>query len=88
MFKKIWQILNSNLVLLLLGFILLFLCVVIAIFIKISMKIRRGGGGMTQALLGSTYELHNKDRQKAIETIVEHKAGKKMEEQESSDADN
>ena len=70
--------------LLLLGLIFLFLCVVVGILIRISMRIRRGGGGAAPALLGSTYALHNRDRQKAIEMVVERNAGKKMEEQESS----
>ena len=73
---------------LLLGLIFVFLCIVIGVLIKISVKIRRGGGGITPVLLGSTFELHNKDRQKAIEMIVELNAGKKMEEQESSDTEN
>ena len=47
---------------------------------------RRGGsGGMSVAMLGSLYDLHNRDGRRAIETIVEVKAGKKLEEQESSD---
>jgi len=71
-----------------LGFILVFLCVVAAFLIRMSLRIRRGGGGVTPVFLGSTYELHNKDQQKAIEMIVEQNAGKKMEEQDSSDTDN
>jgi hypothetical protein len=36
-------------------------------------------------MLGSLYNLHGKDARRAIETIVEVKAGKKLEEQGTSD---
>jgi hypothetical protein len=58
------------------------------LFYRISRKVRKGGGsGATIAILGSTYDLHGRDGKRAIETIVELKAGKKLEEQESSDGD-
>ena len=66
------------------GFALLILAIVLIIFIRISRKVRRGGSGATIATLGSLYDLHNKDSRRAIETIVEINAGKKMEEQKSS----
>jgi hypothetical protein len=69
-----------------LGFALLILAIVCIIFIRISRKVRRGGsGGTSITTLGALYDLHSKDGKRAIETIVEQKAGKKMEEQESSD---
>ena len=68
------------------GFALLILVIVCVIFIRISRKARRGGsGGASIATLGSLYDLHSKDGRRAIETIVEVKAGKKLEEQDSSD---
>lgn len=47
-------------------------------------KIRRGSGSAT-ILLGATYNIHDMDKQQAIEIIVEREAGKKMEEQESGE---
>ena len=40
---------------------------------------------MTTVMLGATYEMHGEDKKRAIEAIVEQKADKKMEEQNSSD---
>ena len=68
-----------------LGFALLILAIVCIIFIRISRKVRRGGSGATITTLGALYDLHSKDGRRAIETIVEVKAGKKLEERESSD---
>lgn len=42
-----------------------------------------GGGGFIT--MGSTYDIQTKDKRAAIQEIVEIKAQKKMEEQESSD---
>jgi hypothetical protein len=67
------------------GFALLVLVAVCVIFVRISRKARRGGSGATVAMLGSLYDLHGKDARRAIETIVEVKAGKKLEEQGTSD---
>lgn len=69
-----------------LGFALVLLAIVLIIFVRISRKVRRGGSGATITTLGSLYELHNRDRRRAIETIVEINAGKKQEEQNSSDS--
>jgi hypothetical protein len=70
-----------------LGLALLILVIVCIVFIRISIKVRRGGsGGTSITTLGALYDLHSKDARRAIETIVEVKAGKKLEEQESSDS--
>ena len=70
------------------GFALLILAIICTIFIRISRKARRGGsGGASIATLGALYDLHSKDGRRAIETIVEVKAGKKLEEQDSSELD-
>jgi hypothetical protein len=60
---------------------------VTVIFLRTSRRLRKRGGSFTSILLGSTYELHSKDRREAIEVIVEEKAGKKREETESGDSD-
>jgi len=57
---------------------------VIFVFIRIALRIRKHGGSMTTTMLASTYEFLNKDKRESIEEIVELKANKKMEE-ESSD---
>ena len=68
------------------GFALLILAIVCIIFVRISRKVRRGGsGGTSITTLGALYDLHSKDGRRAIETIVEEKADKKLEEQDSSD---
>ena len=69
-----------------LGFALLILAIVLIIFVRISRKVRRGGSGATIATLGALYDLHAKDSRRAIETIVEINAEKKLEEQKSSDS--
>lgn len=59
---------------------------VIIVFLRVSGRMRKRGGSFTSILLGSTYELHSKDRREAIEVIVEQKADKKLEETESGDS--
>jgi hypothetical protein len=66
---------------------IIIIAAVCAVFVHIGRKARRGGAGETIAYLGSTYDLHGKDGKRAIETIVELKAGKKLEEQESGEGD-
>ncbi|MHC4362421.1 MAG: hypothetical protein ACYSTZ_06305 [Planctomycetota bacterium] len=69
------------------GLVIIIIVVICTIFIRISRKVRKGGGsGATIAILGSTYDAHSKNGKRAIETIVELKAGKKLEEQESPDS--
>jgi hypothetical protein len=61
------------------------LAALLHIFYRVYKRVRKGGSAATLTALGSTYDLHSKDEKRAIETIVELKAGKKLEEQESSD---
>lgn len=61
--------------------------VVTVVFLRISRRMRKRGGSFTSLLLGSTYELHSKDRREAIEVIVEQKSGKKQKEDHSGDSD-
>jgi len=52
----------------------------VVVFIYISKKLRKGGGSLTTNMLGSTYLFYDKERKKAVDVILEKKAGKKMEE--------
>jgi len=61
------------------------LLLVAIVFLRVSRRMRKRGGSFTSILLGSTYELHGKDRRGAIEVIVEQKAEKKQKEPESGD---
>lgn len=61
------------------------LLLVIVLFIKIALRIRRNGGSLTTTVFAATYDFYNKDKRKAIEVISEQKAGKKMEEQASDE---
>jgi len=56
---------------------------VIFIFVRIALRVRKYGGNMTTTMLASTFEFLNKDKRKAVEEIVEVKANKKMEEENS-----
>ncbi|GBE26113.1 hypothetical protein BMS3Bbin03_00024 [bacterium BMS3Bbin03] len=58
---------------------------IIGIFIRISMRVRKGGGSMLVVCSGATDAFYSKDKKKAIEMIVEKNAGKKMEEESSSE---
>ncbi len=60
------------------------LCLVIVIFVRISIRLRRGGGSLTTVVLGATDEFLTKDKKRAAETIVNENAGKRMEDQSSS----
>lgn len=55
------------------------LILIIAGYIRLCIRLRKGGGSLTTIGLGSTHELMTKDRQKASETIVDMNAGKKRE---------
>ena len=65
---------------------LLIIAGIVAVFVRISMRIRRGGGSPeTASLLGSLYIVQDRDGRRAIEDIVEVKAEKKLEEEESGE---
>ncbi len=63
------------------------LALVIFVFIRIAVKIRRGGGSMTTLMYGATDAFYDKDKRKAIEYVAEQKANKKMSEETSGDGD-
>ena len=72
---------NSDLIsLLLIGFLLL---IIFAGIIFIARK--RRFGFQSTVLFGATHEFYDKEKKAAIEIMVEEKAGKKMEEQSSSE---
>ena len=49
-------------------------CVVFVLLIVVSRRVRRHGGAFTAGVAGATYELQNRDKQKALDVIVEGKA--------------
>ena len=59
------------------------LIVAIVGFIVIALKSRKSLGGLTHIMYGATDEFYTADKKRAIEVVVEQKAGKKMEEQET-----
>ena len=73
---------NDDLTLL---FCLAILVIVTGIFIRICIKLRRGGGSLTTTVLGATDGFLTHEKRKAAETIVNENAGKKFEQVPSSD---
>jgi len=61
------------------------LVVVVGGFVRICVRLRRGGGSMTTTVLGATDAFLTHDRRKAAETIVNENAGKKFEQLPSAD---
>jgi hypothetical protein len=66
-------------------FALVLLIVLIGIFIRICVRLRRGGGSLTTIVLGPTDGILSHERRKAAETIVNENAGKKSEQLPSCD---
>jgi len=62
-----------------------FLLAAIILFIRISQKLRRGGGSLTTRMLGATDLFYDREKKNAVAQIVEMKAGKKQEEQSTED---
>ena len=63
--------------------IVVLLVSIVFIFIRITMKLRRGGGSLTTIVLGATDEFLTHEKSKAAETIVNENAGKKFDTQKS-----
>ncbi len=59
------------------------LILVVYIFIRVAIKLRKYGGSLTTTMFASTYEFLNKDKREAAKEIVELKANKKMEKEAS-----
>ncbi|MEJ2048283.1 MAG: hypothetical protein P8Y60_00285 [Calditrichota bacterium] len=57
----------------------------IYLFIRISGKLRKGGGSLTTTMLGATNLFYDKEKKNEIRQIVEMKAGKKQKEQSSEE---
>ena len=57
---------------------------VIGTFIRISLKLRRGGGSMTTTVLGATDAFLSHEKRKAAEIIVNENAGKRRDGERSS----
>lgn len=68
---------------LLIAFIVLI--VIITVFIRVCLRIRKGGGSLVCTSFGAVDELLDKDRKKAVKEIIEERAGKKVKEKDSSD---
>jgi len=64
--------------------LLAILILVIGIFVRISMRLRRGGGSLTTTVLGATDAFLTQEKSKAAETIVNENAGKRFERGSSS----
>lgn len=62
------------------------LILIIAGYVRICIRLRKGGGSLTTIGLGTTYEFMTKDRRKASETILNMKAGKKHEDPHIKDS--
>lgn len=58
---------------------------VIYLFVRISLKVRKGGGTMTTTVHGALDAFYNKEKKKAVEIVVEKQAGKKLDEQSSTE---
>ena len=61
------------------------LLLVIGIFVRTTIRLRRGGGSLTTIVLGATDEFLTQERSKAAETIVNENVGKKFEGQHSDE---
>lgn len=57
------------------------LTVVVFIFIRISLRVKKHGGSMTTTMYASTYEFLGKEHREAAEEIVERKADKKFDQE-------
>lgn len=62
---------------------LIVLAAIVGIFIRLAVKIRKGGGSLTTIVLGATDHFLTKEKSKAAEIIVDQKADKKFQEQHS-----
>lgn len=58
---------------------------VIYLFVRISLKVRKGGGTMTTTVHGALDAFYNKEKKKAVEIVVEKQADKKLDEQSSTE---
>ena len=66
-------------------FVFVLLVAIMGLLVVIYRKVRKGGGNLFFVSSGAMDELYTTDKKRAVEMIVEINAGKKMEEQSSSD---
>ena len=59
----------------------------IYLFIRISRKLRKGGGSLTTTMLGATDLFYDNEKKNAIRQIVEMKVEKKQEKQSSEESE-
>jgi len=59
--------------------------VVLVLIILISRRARRHGGAFRAGVVGSIYDMQNRDKQKALEIIVEGKAAERRPEYPDGD---
>ena len=71
--------------LLTLASVLILLVVVIGTFIRICVRLRRGGGSLTITVLGATDGFLTHEKSKVAETIVNENAAKKFDQLPSTD---
>jgi hypothetical protein len=57
-------------------------CLFLIVFAR---RVRREGGSLRTGMVGATYEWHNRDKQKALEVIVEGKAAERRPEYPDGD---
>lgn len=63
--------------------VIFFLVSFILIFTKTSRRLRKGGGSLTTFMLGTMDAFYNRDKKKAADEIVEQKADKKLNDQDT-----
>lgn len=63
------------------------LIAVVGAFVRISIRLRRGGGSLTTVVMGTTDGFLTKDKSRAAETIVNENAGKKFQDPNIKDAE-
>ena len=64
---------------------IVFVLILIAVLVKTTRWPLRGGGNSTMMMLGTMDAIFDKEKKKAAEVIVEQNAGKKLEEQRSTE---
>lgn len=82
--------LQENFLLTILGILLILIVITALAFLltKLFRNVEKGGGSMPVTFYGATDAFMDTDKRKAAETIVEERAGKKMEEQSSEEPKN
>jgi len=64
------------------------LVIIIYLFIRIALRIRKTGGTMSTTVHGALDAFYNHDKKRAAQVVVDVQAHKKMDEQASADLNN